>query len=101
MMLPLKADLEIPAAHVLYAAERAYALQIPDAATVSELCARAAIRYRVSGGRAARIVLWDGPGHGTTVTDDYQTVFAIDRTKLPLRDPQRALRTLEILAYGC
>ncbi|HEV3157631.1 MAG TPA: hypothetical protein VGZ00_09835 [Candidatus Baltobacteraceae bacterium] len=98
---PIEADLEIPAARNLFNGEREMVLALPEVGTVSELCRRAGIRCRVTGGREARVVLWDGPGHGSTQSANSCTVFAIDRTKLPPNDPERSLRILEVLAYGC
>jgi hypothetical protein len=98
---PLEPDLEIPAARVLFADERKRVLASPQVGTISELCQRAEIRCRVTGGPEVRVVLWDGPGHGITQSDHYRTVYAVDRRKLPSNDPDRSLRILEVLAYGC
>lgn len=98
---PLEADLEIPAARVLFGEERERVLALPQLGTVSELCRRGDIRCRVTGGREAQVVLWNGPGHGITQSAQYRTVFAVDRAKLPPDNPERSLRILEILAYGC
>jgi hypothetical protein len=81
--------------HVLRRARGPAMLDIPI------LCWRARIPLRVHGGPQARVILWDGPGHGRTVDDAGHTVYAIDRNGLPQRDPERAVRIIEILAYGC
>jgi len=68
--------------------------------TVREICARAGVRYRVTGGHHPSVVLWNGPGHVSTVDCDNHRLYAIDRTGLPQSSGMRALRMLEILAYG-
>jgi hypothetical protein len=97
---PLEADLTIPTARVLFGEERDRVLALPQVGTVSELCRRADIRYRVTGGPQVRVVLWDGPGHGRTRTLRYGTVYAVDQGKLPPDDPERSMRILEVLAFG-
>jgi hypothetical protein len=99
--VPLEADLTIPTARVLFGEERERVLAQPQVGTISELCRRAGIRCRVTGGPQARIVLWDGPGHGRTRTLRYATVYAVDQGKLPPDDPERSMRILEVLAFGC
>lgn len=69
--------------------------------TVAEIAGRAGIRYRLTGGPKARVVLWNGPGHARTIDDDGTTIFAIDQSSLPQRGAARFFRVLEILAYGC
>lgn len=101
MREPLEADLEIPAARVLFADERNWVLASPQEGTISELCRRAGIRCRVTGGPEVGVVLWDGPGHGITQSDHHRRVYAVDRGKLPPNDPDRSLRILEVVAYGC
>jgi len=98
-----RSNLEIPAARALGGDERARIIRLAAsrATTVPALCSRAGIRYRVSGGPQARVVLWNGPGHGRTVDDEGRIVYAVDRNGLPQRDPERAARILEVLAYGC
>jgi hypothetical protein len=44
--------------------------------------------------------VWDGPGHAFTVADAGDRVLAVDRKGLPQNKRERALRILEILAYG-
>jgi hypothetical protein len=97
----LEADLEIPGVRTLFGKERERVLTLPQAGTVSEFCGRAVIRCRVTGGPEVRVVLWDGPDHGVTQSTDYRTVYAVDQRKLPPDDPERSLRILEVLAYGC
>lgn len=97
-----RSNLEINAARPLRDGERARVLRLAAsrAATIEDLSERAGIRCRVSGGPRPRIVLWNGPGHGRTVDDERRIVYAIDRNVLPQRDPERAARMLEVLAYG-
>ena len=68
---------------------------------VSTIAERAGIRYRVTGGNEAVVVLWNGSGHARTIDDEGRTVFAVDRTELPQRGTERYFRIMEILAYGC
>lgn len=98
-----RSNLEIPAARPLRGDERERVLRraTTRATTVMALAQRAGIRCRVTGGPQAHVVLWNGPGHGHTVDDEQRVVYAINRTGLPQRDPERAARILEILAYGC
>lgn len=93
------ADLTIAAPRPLSGAGRLRALKSRQR-TIVQFCERAGVRYRVTGGQPPSVALWDGPGHGFTVTDDGRRLYAVDRTGLPQRDPERALRVLEILAYG-
>ena len=67
---------------------------------VETLCKRAALRYRVSGGRSPLVAFQRGGGHQRTLTSDGRTLYVVDVTGLPQRDPERALRILEILAFG-
>lgn len=97
-----RSNLEIPTARSLCGRERQRVLNRAKSSgsTVSEIAARAGIRYRVSGGPQPRVVLWSGPGHGRTVGDDGNLVYGVDRAGLPQRDPERAARILEVLAHG-
>lgn len=93
------ADLSIPSPLALRGDARLRALRSRDRRTVAELCAQAGVRYRVSGGRPPLVILWDHPS-GRTVTETGETLYAVDCGGLPQQHPQRALRVLEILAYG-
>lgn len=95
----LAADLEIPTPQALSGVRRTQALR-SRRHTIASLCARANVRYRVTGGKHPRVAFWDGPGHGHTVTDSNEPIYIIDRASLPQSGPDRALRALEILAYG-
>lgn len=98
-----RSNLGISAARPLFGRERQRVLNRAKSSgiTVAEIARRAGIRYRVSGGPQAQVVLWSGPGHGRTVDDRGNVVFALDRGDMPQRGPERAARMLEILAYGC
>ncbi|HEV3155930.1 MAG TPA: hypothetical protein VGZ00_01150 [Candidatus Baltobacteraceae bacterium] len=101
MHAPLEADQEIPAARVLFDEERERVLALPQVGTVPDLCRQAEIRCMVTGGPQVGVVLWDGPGHGVTQTMQGQTIYAIEQGALPPNDPERALRIMEVLAFGC
>lgn len=96
---PLIADLAIPAPVPLRGMERDLALALPPS-TVREVCEQAFIRYRVSGGNPPHIVIWSIPHHGYTLTDSGLTWYAVSDLGLPSTEQERALRILEILAYG-
>jgi hypothetical protein len=97
---PLVADLEIDSARAAAGADRDRILLRSPRTTVEALCAVAGISYRVAGGNQPLVVLWGGPGHAYTVTDHGGRIFAVDRNGLPRLKRERALRVLEILAYG-
>lgn len=94
------ADLWIPAPHAAGLGERTRMLRSTRRASVRAICESADIRYRVTGGHHPQVVLWRGPGHAYTTDDAGQRVYAIDRAGLPQSAAMRALRMLEILAYG-
>ncbi|MDE2571819.1 MAG: hypothetical protein KGM44_04755 [bacterium] len=98
-----RSNLDIPAARPLHGRERHRVLKRAKTSgvTVAEIAQRAGIRYRVRGGPQARVLLWSEPGHGRTVDDEGNVVYAVARNALPQRDPERAARILEVLAYGC
>ena len=98
-----RADLGLSAARTLNPVERAVALRAVrrDAYDLHRLCERAGVALRVTGGSQPRVALWNGPGHGRTVDDDLVPVYVVDRRGLPQRDPERAARILEVLAYSC
>lgn len=98
-----EANLEIVPARYARGSERQAMLRRATSRgqTVSALAKRAGIRYRVTGGVEARVVLWNGRGHARTIDDEGRTVFAIDQTALPQRGAERYFRIMEILAYGC
>ncbi|MHB8178970.1 MAG: hypothetical protein ACYDA5_11820 [Vulcanimicrobiaceae bacterium] len=99
MALVCSADLGISAPRVMRGVERERALGSRRRTTVAELCAQAGVRYRVSGGRPPRVVLWNRPS-GYTISETGEKIYAVDCAALPQQHPQRALRILEILAYG-
>jgi hypothetical protein len=47
-----------------------------------------------------KVVLWGEADHGYTVDDEGETVYAVSNRALPQRKQQRALKVLEILAFG-
>ncbi|MDP1830500.1 MAG: hypothetical protein Q8K67_00435 [Geothrix sp.] len=96
---PCGADLEIPSPLPLGGVERARALRL-RARTIVEVCFEAGVRCRVTGGPAPHLVLWDSPHHGYTVDDAGMPFYAVSRIGLPQRKQPRALKILEILAYG-
>jgi len=99
-LLPLVADLEIDSAHSAAGSARQRILHIASCTSVEALCAVAGIPYRVSDGNQPLVVMWDGPGHSYTISDNGRRVLAVDRHGLPRGRRERALRILEILAYG-
>jgi hypothetical protein len=99
MRFSLPADLDIASPQPLCGAERERALRCRRT-DVESLCRRAGIRYRVTGGRQPLVAFWNGPTHGYTVTPDSRRLYVIGRASLPRDDQERALRALEILAYG-
>jgi len=94
------ADLWIPAPRAAGMDDRRRILRSTRRVSIREICEVAGIRYRVTGGRHPQAVQWSGPGHAYTTDDTGQRVYAIDRTGLPQAAQMRALRMLEILAYG-
>jgi hypothetical protein len=70
---------------------------------VSDLCDRAGIRYRVTGGSPPSILLRDDGGHSRGRLDDGRDCFAVDVSELPSGDPERSMRILELLVrgFGC
>jgi hypothetical protein len=79
--------------------ERAIRAAGRRALSLSDLVRRAGIRLRATGGPQPRIVLWNAP-HGRTVDSERRPLYAVNTSELPQRDPERAVRILEILAYG-
>lgn len=73
------------------------------AVEVSDLCDRACIRYRVTGGWPQLIVLRQGGGHMRGRLLDARECFVVDTSGLPSEDPERSMRILELLvrAFGC
>lgn len=93
-----KANLDIVATRVLSGEERARALR-RKAQTLQDICKRAGIECRVTGGPAVLVSYRMGGGHGQTIDDRGQRRYVVDRSVLPQRDPERAVRELEVLAY--
>lgn len=98
-----RANLDLTSPRHLHSAERARLLPRANryALTFAELVERAGVRARVTGGPQCRVVLWRGPGHAVTLDERRRLLYAVDSTGLPQRDPERAARILEVLAYGC
>lgn len=96
---PCAADLAIPSPLPLGGEDRAKALRLRTR-TVADVCREAAVRCRVTGGPTPHLVLWDAPLHGYTVDKEGMPLYAVSKTGLPQRKQQRALKILEILAYG-
>lgn len=96
---PCGADLEIPSPLPLGGVDRVKAMRL-RARTIAEVCSEADVRCRVTGGPISHLVLWDSPHHGYTVDAEGRPFYAVSRIGLPQRKQQRALKILEILAYG-
>lgn len=96
---PCAADLSIPAPMPLGGQDRTKVLRLRTR-TVEEVCLEAVVRCRVTGGPTLHLVLWNAPFHGYTVDRDGMTLYAVSKAGLPQRKQQRALKILEILAYG-
>jgi len=73
------------------------------AVEVRDLCDRAGIRYRVTGGWPPLVVLRQGGGHVRGRLSDARECFIVDTSELPLEDPERSMRILELLVrgFGC
>ncbi len=99
MVSVCSADLSISTPHVMRGDERERALRTRRRRTVADICAQAGVRYRVSGGSPPHVILWNRPS-GYTTAETGEKLYAIDCAGLPQQRPQRALRILEILAYG-
>ncbi len=98
-----RANLDLTPPRHLHSVERARLLAHANryALTLAQLVERAGVRARVTGGAQCRVVLWSGPGHAVTLDEHRRPLYAVDGTRLPQRDPERAARILEVLAYGC
>jgi hypothetical protein len=96
---PCAADLAIPSPLPLGGEDRARVLRLRTR-TVADICIEAAVRCRVTGGPIPHLVLWDASFHGYTVDKEGMPLYAVSKTGLPQRKQQRALKILEILAYG-
>lgn len=70
------------------------------AVEVSDLCDRAGIRYRVSGGWPPLIVLRNGGGNVRGRLKDARECFVVDVSQLPPEEPERSMRILEVLVRG-
>jgi hypothetical protein len=73
------------------------------AVKVEDLCARAGISYRVSGGFPPLVVLPEGGGHVRGRLREGRECFVVDTSDLPSKDPERSMRILELLVrgFGC
>jgi hypothetical protein len=73
------------------------------AVEVSELCERAGIGYRVTGGNPPLVVLRDGGSHMRGRLATGRECFVVDVSELPSKDPTRSIRVLELLVrgFGC
>lgn len=96
---PCAADLFIEGPVPLRGDERLLALS-KRWRTVAGICAQAGVRFRVSGGETPRVVLWSNPKHGYTSDDEGNRVYTVSTLGMPQRSQQRALKILEVLAYG-
>jgi hypothetical protein len=72
-------------------------------AEVEELCDRAGIRYRVTGGWPPLVVLRQGGGHVRGRLSDARECFVVDTSEMPPDEPERSMRILELLVrgFGC
>lgn len=96
---PCGANLEIPAPTPLRGEDWKRAMRLP-ARSVQDICAVAQVRCRVSGAISPQVVLWNLPHHGYTEDELGVPRYAVSTQGLPQRKQQRALRVLEILAFG-
>jgi hypothetical protein len=72
-------------------------------AEVEELCDRAGIRYRVTGGWPPLVVLRQGGGHVRGRLSDARECFVVDTSEMPPDEPEQSMRILELLVrgFGC
>ena len=80
---------------------RPYRTKETDWLTVKELCRRAGIPYRVSGGKTLWVAI--DPltvEHFRGLSSQGETVYVVGGKGLPDRDPDRSIRILEVLAYS-
>jgi hypothetical protein len=70
---------------------------------VAELCERAGIRYRVTGGYPPLVVLRSDGGLVRGRLDTGRECFVVDVSALPSEEPEKSLRVLEVLvrSFGC
>lgn len=97
--VPCAADLSIPAPLPLRGEERVQALRLRKR-NIRDMCEDACIRCRVTGGITPLVVLWNQEFHGYTVNEHGIPIYVVAKGGLPQRKQQRALRIMEILAYG-
>ena len=73
------------------------------AVEVEDLCDRAGIRYRVTGGVPPKVILREGGGHARGQLAGCRGCFVVDTSGMPADDPERSMRVLEILVrcFGC
>jgi hypothetical protein len=73
------------------------------AVEVEDLCDRAGIRYRVTGGFPPLVVLRECGGHERGRLREGRECFVVDVSDLPTEDPERSMRVLELLVrgFGC
>ncbi len=73
------------------------------AVQVEDLCNRADIRYRVTGGFPPLVVLRQDGGHVRGRLREGRECFVVDVSELPSEDPERSMRILELLVrgFGC
>jgi hypothetical protein len=85
------------------AAVKAFDSSGGDAVEVSEVCDRAGIRYRVTGGYPPLVVLREGGGHVRGRLREGRECFVVDVSGLPTEEPERSIRVLELLVrgFGC
>jgi len=94
-----EANLFLPAAVPLSSSERIVALKARSRTNLSALCERSGITLRVTGGVEPIVAFWNRPYHGYTIADNGARCYVVARDTLPQRDPERAARVIEILAY--
>lgn len=73
---------------------------ISVAVTVESLCKKAGIRYRVTGGRNALIVIDDETDHHVRSIIDGALVYIVGGLLMPISDPERSARILEVVAHA-
>jgi hypothetical protein len=70
------------------------------AVEISGLCERAGIPYRITGGFPPLVVLRQDGGHVRGKLREGRECFVIDVSGLPIEEPERSLRVLELLVRG-
>ncbi len=94
----------IPAPRVWILADHNSPVNVQERLDVATLCARGEIPYRVTGGNPLSVVVFTPKearerGHFRHC-EDGRPVALVDGTDLPVAEPERSIRLLEILAHG-